>query len=127
MPPRPALKPPSKQTLSKYGLTVDEWRALCKKCAYTCFVCGKPFGDRPLVVDHEHVKGFRATKAVRFKDRKRAGVRRVRKMPAEERRQYVRGVLHNYCNRFVRKWLTLERARAIVAYLEAYHESKQGV
>ncbi len=41
-------------------------------------------------------------------------------MAPADRRKHVRGVIHNYCNRFVRSWLTLPRARAIVAYLEAH-------
>ncbi len=115
--------PPQKQTLAKYGLTAEEWLALCQKCNYTCYVCGKPFGDRPLVVDHEHVKGFKAIKVRKIRGAARS--LRSRVMPPEERKLYVRGVLHNYCNRFVRKWLTLERARAIVEYLERYHKERE--
>lgn len=120
--PRAVPKPPRPETLANYGLTADDWRRLCRECKCICFVCGKPFGDRPLVVDHQHVKGFRATKKVRYTG-KRKGHKRVRVMPPEERRKYVRGVLHNYCNRFVRRWLTLERAEAIVLYLRKYHAS----
>lgn len=111
-------KPPTAGTLRKYGLTAADWLALCRACNWTCVVCGKEFGDRPLVVDHEHVRGFRATKK---RKGKRGQAVRVRAMPPEERRRYVRGVIHNFCNRYIRRWLTLERGRAIVAYLEAYH------
>lgn len=115
------VPPPTKQTLGKYGLTEKDWHRLCSACGFTCVICGKPFNGRPLVVDHEHVKGFRARKKVRSK----SGHKKVRVMPPEERRQYVRGVVHNYCNRFVRRWLTLARARAIVAYLESYERAKE--
>lgn len=119
---------PSLKTLKKYGLTEADWVAMCKACGDTCVVCGKPFEDRPLVIDHEHVKGFKATKLRKAKKKKAGATERhtirVRKMTPADRRKYVRGVIHNYCNRFVRSWLTLPRARAIVAYLEAYERTR---
>lgn len=114
-PPKPA--PPSAGTLAKYGLTVAEWLALVERCGRVCAVCGHPLAGRPLAIDHEHVKGWRAHKTRRG--------RKVRAMTPQERKRFVRGVVHAWCNRFVRKWLTLERGRAIVAYLEAYHERKE--
>lgn len=129
MPAAPKLK-----TLKKYGLTEADWVAMCESCDHTCVVCGKPFEDRPLVVDHEHVKGFKATKLRKAKQKKPGATERhtirVRQMSPADRRKFVRGVIHNYCNRFVRSWLTLPRARAIVAYLEAYERTRaaaQGV
>lgn len=116
------MKIPTQGTLTKYGLTKDDWLALCEACNHTCVVCGKPFDDRPLVVDHEHVKGFKARK--KRKAKVGGHVIKVRVMAKAERRQYVRGVIHSYCNRFVRKWLTLERARAIVAYLENFERTR---
>ena len=116
------LKVPRADTLKKYGLTQADWLSLCAACKYTCVVCGKPFGDRPLVVDHEHVKGFKAHKKRKAKHGRTI---KVRVMPPEERRRYVRGVIHNYCNRFVRRWLTLDRARAIVAYLEDFERRRK--
>lgn len=115
-------KTPRPATLKKYGLTEVDWLALCAACGHTCVVCGQPFGDRPLVVDHEHVKGFKARKNKKAK--KGGHVIKVRVMSPARRRAFVRGVIHNYCNRFVRSWLTLPRARAIVAYLEAYERAK---
>lgn len=115
-------KTPRLATLRKYGLTEADWVRMCEACNHTCVVCGKPFDDRPLVVDHEHVKGFKARKV---KKAVKGGHKiKVRVMSQAERRQYVRGVIHNFCNRFVRSWLTLPRARAIVAYLEAYERAK---
>lgn len=121
-PETPKVKMPRKDTLGKYGLTEADWLAMCARCNYTCVVCGKPFEDRPLVVDHEHVKGFKATK--KKKAKKGGHTIRVRKMPQSERRKHVRGVIHNYCNRFVRSWLTLPRAKAIVAYLEDFEKRR---
>jgi hypothetical protein len=127
--PKPAgVKLPTAKTLGQYGLTEAEWLAFCDACDFTCVVCGQPFGDRPLAIDHEHVKGFKATKKRKAKQKKAGATERhtirVRVMSQAERRKYVRGVIHNYCNRFVRSWLTLTRAKAIVKYLEAYEAAK---
>lgn len=124
-------KPPTLGTLRSYGLTEADWVRLCEACGNACVICGQPFGNRPLVVDHEHVKGFRATKKIKAK-KKRKGAKerhtiRIRVMSQEERRKYVRGVVHNYCNRFVRRWLTLPRAEAIVKYLRAFEETRSKV
>ena len=119
------VKPPSQGTLRKYGLTEAEWRAMCRRQEWRCPVCGEPFGERPLAIDHEHVAGWKARKRRKGKrrvDGKRIDVR-VRVMTPEERKRYVRGVLHSWCNRFVRSWLTLARAESILRYLEA-HEAR---
>lgn len=121
--PKVALpKPPTLGTLRSYGLDESDWVRLCRACGCVCVVCGKEFGDRPLAIDHEHVKGFRARKNKRAK---KGHMIKVRVMPPEDRRKYVRGVIHNFCNRFIRKWLTVERGRAIVAYLEAFERTRQ--
>lgn len=117
-------KPPRLGTLRKYGLTEADWVEMCEACSHTCVVCGQPFGDRPLVVDHEHVRGFKARKTRKAKSGRTV---KVRVMPPEERKLYVRGVIHSWCNRFIRKWLTLERGRAIVAYLQAYEERSRKI
>jgi len=118
-------KTPRLATLRKYGLIEKDWHHLCEACNFTCVICGKPFGDRPLVVDHEHVKGFKAHK--KRKTKKGDKTIKVRVMPPEERKKHVRGVIHNFCNRFVRRWLTLERAESIVKYLRAFEASKSVV
>lgn len=122
MPKRPAIKVPTEGTLRKYGLTKADWLKMAKNQRYTCPICEQPFGDRALAVDHEHVAGWRARKrrkGKKVKDGKRINVR-VRVMTPEQRRPYVRGILHSWCNRFVRSWLTLSRARSIVSYLESH-------
>ena len=102
---------------------------MCERQDYICPICQKPFEDRPLVVDHEHVKGFRARK--RRKGKKKVGGKRVdvrvRVMTPEQRLPHVRGILHSYCNRFVRSWLTLPRAKSIVSYLEAHERRRNKV
>lgn len=113
---------PRTDTLRRYGLLESDWIDMCKACNYTCVVCGKPFESRPLAIDHEHVKGFKATK--KKKAKKGGHTIKVRVMHPVERRRHVRGVIHNFCNRFVRSWLTLERAKAIVLYLEKFERTK---
>lgn len=118
------LKVPSFGTLSSYGLTVDDWLEMVHRQDYSCPVCGQPFGDRPLVIDHEHVKGWRARKR-----KTRDGIRRATKghrvMTPAERRVYVRGVLHSFCNRYVRRWLTLEFVQRVGPYLEAHRARRE--
>ena len=118
-----APRPPSLSTLRNYGLTAEEWLDLAARQKFTCPVCLKPFGDRKLVIDHEHVAGWRARK--RRKSKRGRHQVRVRVMTPDERRPYVRGILHAWCNGYVRAWLTLPRARAIVAYLEQYEREKR--
>ena len=115
--------PPSQSTLRSYGLTAEAWLAMAERQGYVCPVCQKPFGERKLVIDHEHVKGWKARKS-KLKSGKRRANKDVRVMTPEERRPHVRGILHAWCNGFVRSWLTLPRARSIVAYLEVHEERK---
>lgn len=120
------VRPPSTKTLRSYGLDEEQWRALCVRQQWICPVCQKPFGDRKLVIDHEHVRGFKARK--RRKSKKKIKGQKIdvvlRVMSPKERSRHVRGVLHSYCNRFVRHWLTLDRARSIVSYLEDFEARK---
>lgn len=115
--------PPTKATLSKYGLTAEDWTVMCVVQQLTCPVCQQPFGDRKLVIDHEHVKGWRARKGKLKSGRRRAN-KDTRVMTPAERRPHVRGILHAWCNRYVRAWLTLSRALSIVAYLKAHEERR---
>lgn len=129
--PRPAVRlpsPPSSKTLAAYGLTADEWLTICRRQRCVCPVCLKPFGDRMLVTDHEHVAGFKARKRRKAKGSKRGKGKevRVRVMTPEERKRHVRGVLHAWCNGLVRQWLTLERAESICAYLRAHAARRAG-
>ena len=115
-------QPPTASTLAKYGLTERDWRAICDAQKWTCPICREPFGDRKTAIDHEHVRGFKARKKKRSK---KGTIIKVRVMSSDERRQHVRGVLHDWCNRFVRAWLTLSRARNIVAYLESHEQRRK--
>lgn len=74
-----------------------------------------------MVIDHVHVKGWKARKR-RLKSGRVRAAKDARVMTPEQRRPHVRGILHAWCNGYVRAWLTLARARSLVAYLEAHAE-----
>lgn len=93
---------PKPKTVARYGLTIEAWRAILEGQGGVCAVCKKIPASGRMVTDHEHVKGWK-------------------KMPPDERRKYVRGVICNYCNyRRVGRGMSLEIARNVTAYLERY-------
>ena len=98
---------PAKGTLRRYGLTFSDWSQMVfKQCSF-CAVCGNyPKNDR-LVIDHEHVRGWK-------------------KMKPAERRKYVRGLLCNRCNwQFLRRGMTCQIATGLVQYLTMYESGKK--
>ena len=95
---------PSSATLNKYGITAEEWQVLYDKYNGTCHICRKPANR--LNVEHEHVPGWK-------------------KMSADERKQYIRGLACFVCNhRILTRGVTLEKLRNAVAYLEEYEKNK---
>jgi hypothetical protein len=93
------IRDPSAQTLKKYGLSLEAWRAISPG---VCAVCRQVPRSGRLCIDHDHVKGWK-------------------KMPPERRVKYVRGVVCWRCNHYyLGRGITIERARNVVAYLEAY-------
>ena len=120
----PEVRVPTAVTLRRYGLSVDDWLEMARRQGHTCPVCRQPFGDRLLVVDHEHVRGWRARKR-RLKSGRTRASKDQRVMTPEQRRPHVRGILHAWCNGYVRAWLTLERAESIVRYLRDHERRRQ--
>lgn len=103
---------PAPTTLARYGGTVADWERLLREQDYCCGVCkrvpnpSKRDGKVRLVIDHEHVRGWK-------------------KMPPEQRWQYVRGLTCWFCNAtYLGRGLTLAIARGVVAYLERYEERR---
>ena len=93
---------PKPNTLRKYGLNAEEWRAMADRQNHSCAVCKQEPTKGRLCIDHEHRKGWK-------------------KMPPEERKRYVRGLLCFRCNTtFVGRGVTIDRSRNVTAYLEAY-------
>jgi hypothetical protein len=96
------MTPPKPETLKRYGLTADDWLAILERQGGVCAVCAKEPSTGRLCVDHDHVKGWK-------------------KMPADRRKQYVRGLLCWFCNHaYVGRAITVEKSRRVTAYLEAY-------
>lgn len=101
------IRIPRAGTLAKYGVDVD-W--FCRRVEYQCgrcAVCGNAPSTGRLVIDHEHVGGWK-------------------KMPPEKRRLYVRGLVDWYCNHaYLGRGITVVKARGVVSYLEAYEQQKR--
>ena len=98
---------PSDTTLKKYGLSKLEWQARLVWQRGVCAICKKLPKTGRLCIDHEHVKGWK-------------------KMPPEERKKYVRGLLcwvcnHYYCGRGI----TIDKAENLVRYLGDYNALKK--
>lgn len=71
-----------------------------------CFVCKKSPSTGRLCIDHEHAPGWK-------------------KMPDEERKRYVRGLLCWWCNSaYLARGITIFKAENVVEYLKQYEERK---
>lgn len=100
------IKAPTKATVKKYGMTVEEWWEILEAQGRVCSICKKEPTTGRLCVDHEHLPLWK-------------------KKPPQERKMAIRGILCWYCNsRLVGKGVTLEKARNIVKYLEDYEKRK---
>lgn len=96
------IRDPKPATLDRYGLSLAEWRALLDAQGGTCAVCKRAPSSGRLTTDHEHAPKWA-------------------RMPAAERKRYVRGLLCYWCNRcFLARGMTIERAQAVKDYLTAY-------
>ena len=71
--------PPSRPTLARYGLALEDWAAICARQGWRCPICERHLSRVRTNIDHEHVAGWK-------------------KLPPERRRAYVRGVLCVRCN-----------------------------
>ena len=93
---------PTPATLKRYGLSEEEWRTILERQGGVCFVCELEPSKGRLCIDHDHVKGWK-------------------KMPPEQRKIYVRGLLCWYCNnRLLSRGITIRKSRNVTLYLEQY-------
>lgn len=93
---------PSKPTLAKYGLTLEGWKGHIDRQGGVCPVCKKAPTTGRGVVDHEHVRGWKAK-------------------PPEQRALYVRGVTCWFDNHsFLGRGITVEKSMNVTAYLSEY-------
>ena len=98
--------PPTQKTLSRYALSIEDWQALLADQGGVCAICGNVPGSGRLVIDHEHVKGWKG-------------------MPPERRKLYVRGLTCTVDNHFVlTRYGTPAKFRAAADYLERYSERR---
>lgn len=107
----------SAPTLGQYGIDRDDFVWMLEEQGFICPICEKkpvcsmkrcrteePHGH--MHIDHVHVRGFK-------------------RMDPAVRRTYVRGLVCQFCNRFVlARTLTLAKARAVVKYLETYGDGR---
>jgi len=103
------IRKPTAKTLAKYGLDEVLWALMVARQKGVCALCLT--GPKPprfmLVVDHEHRKGWA-------------------KMPPEQRRLYLRGLVHPHCNhRLLGRWVTAPMSRRVAEYLDAYEDRKR--
>lgn len=97
----------SAATLRRYGMTQNEWLGILTAQGNVCPICGRFPQSGRFVVDHEHVRGWK-------------------KMKAEDRRRYVRGIVCFLCNgKCLSKWTTRARAEAVVRYLKKYERRRR--
>lgn len=98
------LIPPSKQTLSRYGLSMEEWQVYADEQKHACFICEKEPKKGRLCIDHYHVKGWK-------------------KMPPERRKLYVRALLCFMCNtQVLGRCVTIEKLKRATMLLERFKE-----
>lgn len=90
---------PSKVTLDKYGLSEKEWEGILHSQGDVCAICKKESKTGRYVTDHAHVKGYK-------------------KLPPEQRKKNVRGVLCWWDNKqFVGRGVTIEKLQNAISYL----------
>lgn len=100
----PGVVLPNRGTLRRYGLTALEWVRLLLAQGGVCAVCGKVPRTGKFNTDHEHVRGWK-------------------RMPPEERKRHVRGMLCHFCNHYYAgRGITVAKAEAVVRYLKAHGE-----
>ncbi len=99
---QPKVQVPSDVTLKKYGLSSEEWLDMLAEQGGVCGVCGRVPATGRLVTDHEHVAGWK-------------------KMPPEQRKMYVRGLVCWFDNHsYLGRGITVAKAEGVVAYLKRY-------
>lgn len=99
-----SLKRPTQTTLDKYGLSYTDWLEIAQRQEFVCAICHKLPKSGRLNIDHEHVKGWK-------------------KMPPEQRKIYVRGLLCYMDNKyFMARGMSVVRAINIKEYIERYQD-----
>lgn len=96
------MKQPTAATLAKYGISLDEWVLLLDAQGGVCAVCKKAPPSGRLNIDHDHVKGWK-------------------KLPAQERKLHVRGLLCWTDNLYLLgRGVSVARLENALAYLKSH-------
>lgn len=99
---------PSEKTLSKYGLTEDEWINILRSQNFKCPICEKEPDSGYFVTDHEHVPKWKA-------------------MLPEIRKTFVRGITCWWCNKnIIGRSVTERKLCKAIDYFRRYRENKRG-
>lgn len=109
------LRAPSEITLRRYGITQQEWLDMVADQDGKCPICKKPIETTEVITKkgEVYVRSYKTNAHIDHRH-----VPKWKKLPPEERRKHVRGILCQFCNRFYMcKAMTIEKARNIVAYL----------
>jgi hypothetical protein len=103
------VKYPKTETLKKYGLSLDEWKAILDRQDGKCPICKKVPSSGIYRTDHEHAKKWK-------------------KMKPEKRKTFVRGLLCVHCNRFyMAKGMNIDKANNMSNYLYSYQLRRYNV
>src|ERR1035437_5919459 len=103
------LKIPTKNTLKKYGLSLEEWNEIADRQNRVCAICGglPKSGSGILHIDHEHVRMWK-------------------KLKPEIRKTFVRGLACYRCNsQYMRRGLNSKLAKTVYDYLLNYESNKK--
>jgi len=96
------IKVPTQATLKKYGLTALDWLIMLDEQSWVCPIMGVTPSTGRFVIDHEHVPGWE-------------------KLPPDERKKYVRGLVSWYANHaYLGRGISIERAANVLYFLKNY-------
>lgn len=100
------IREPRPATLKKYGLSLNDWKELLTLQGYRCPICKRVPSSGIFRTDHLHVPNYKT-------------------MKPEKKRLWIRGLPCVHCNRFfLAKGITVEKARAVVEYLEQFEKRR---
>lgn len=100
------IQEPTQQTLKKYGLQLNDWKELLTCQGYRCAICKRIPTSGIYRIDHFHAQNFK-------------------KMSAEKKKLYIRGILCFHCNRYiVPRGMTAEKAQSAADYLSKFEKRK---
>lgn len=104
---RRGIKVPTQETLKRYGLTELDWLMILADQGWVCPIMGETPSTGRFVIDHEHVRGWKA-------------------LPPEERKKYVRGIVSWYANHaYLGRGISVERAERVAHFLRRYEERRE--